>query len=284
MLSTFSQKLGPPFSGQVQIAESDTYRAITLDGQTWELQYVNRIHLRVATVTAEELKNRDNKVEELAQEAGDPKLDELLDFLTGVELPFTANDHFECWLLDADTQAPLAMLFSCSDAEQMKKFPSHPDWTALPDAVIPIEKTEHELAARMAPVNYRLERLVADRAGINRKSRWYDRREHDSSVFPPFLVSDDWEADDDRDLYVRYIKRQAPRLLMLHGLNRRHREQLESYCKPHSTEVARFYPLYPDVVDEKFMSALRVEARIRAATSGTGPRGVHDRRDGILYI
>ncbi len=284
MLRAFSQKLGPPFSGQVQIAESDTYRAITLDGQTWELQYINRIHVRVATVTSEELKNRDLKVEELASEAGDPKLDELLDFLDEVELPFSAIDHFECWLLDRETQTPLAMLYSCSDSEQMRKFPSHPEWTALPDSVIPIDKTEEEISAQMAPVNYRLERVVAEQAGINRKSRWYDRRKHDDSIFPPYLVRDNWEEAEHQDLCTRYIKRQAPRLLMLQGLTAPQRQELESYCKPHSTEVARFYQLYPEVIDEKLMGALRVEARIRAATSGTGPRGVHDRRDGVLYI
>ncbi|MBX2869059.1 MAG: hypothetical protein KTR18_10305 [Acidiferrobacterales bacterium] len=284
MPKAFSQKLGPPFSGQVQIAESDKYRAITLDGQTWELQYVNRIHVRVATVTAEELKNRDLKVEELASEAADPKLDELIDFLNEVTLPFDAIDHYECWLLDKESQQPLAMLYSCSDPEQMRKFPSHPEWTALPDSVIPIQKTEKELAAQMAPVNYRLERLVAEQAGINRKSQWYDRREHDASLFPPYLVRDHWEELDHQDLCSRYIMRQAPRLLMLQSLSSAQRQELESKCKSYSTEVARFYPLYPEVIDEKSMSALRVEARIRAATSGKGPRGVHDRRDGVLYI
>ena len=284
MIKAFSQKLGPPFSGQVQIAESDTYRAITLDGQTWELQYVNRIHVRVATVSSDELKSHDPKVKELDSEAGDPKLTELLDFLSNVELPFAANDHFECWLLDSENQAPLAMLFSCSDEAQIRKFPSHPDWTALPDSVIPIEKTEEELAAQMAPVNYRLERLVADRAGINRKSRWYDRREKTDTAFPPFLVSDRWENEGHHELYLRYIKRQAPRLLMLQDLIQPHRQELESFCRPYAMEVARFHPLYPEVIDEKFIGALRVEARIRAATSGTGPRGIHERRDGVLYM
>lgn len=284
MIKAFSQKLGPPFSGQVQIAESDTYRAITLDGQTWELQYTNRIHVQVAAVTSAELKSRDRKVEEIASEAGDPKLNELLDYLRDVDLPFEATDHFECWLLDAEDQSPLAMLFSCSDAEQIQKFPSHPDWTALPDSVMPIVKTEAELAAQMAPVNYRFERVVAEQAGINRKISWFDRREHPDDIFPPFLVRDNWVETEHQNLCSRYINRQAPRLLMLQGLTQEHRRKLESFCKPHSTEVARFFPLYPEVLDEKFMGALRVEARIRAATSGKGPRGVHDRRDGVLYI
>ena len=284
MLKAYSQKLGPPFSGQVQIAESETYRAITLDGQSWELQYVNRIHVQVAAVTSDELKNRDLKVKELADEAGDPKLNELLDFLVDVELPFPANDHFECWLLDSEEQSPLALMYSCADAEQMQKFPSHPDWTALPDSVMPIVKTEEELAAQMAPVNYRFERLIAEKAGINRKICWFDRREYANSFFPHFLVRDRWEHAEQQDLCSRYIERQAPRLLMLQGLTQAHREELESFCKPHAAEVARFYPLYPEVMDEKFMNALRVEARIRAATSGRGPRGVHERRDGVLYI
>jgi len=57
MLKTYSQRLTPPFSGLVQIVETDTYRALTLDGQTWEVQYVNRIHIRICTMSSAELKS-----------------------------------------------------------------------------------------------------------------------------------------------------------------------------------------------------------------------------------
>jgi len=124
MYKTFSQKLGPPYSGQVQIAESDIYRAITLDGLTWEIQYVNRVHLRVTTVTEAEIKARSRNSGTINEES-DPQLEELIDFLADVELPFPANDHFEFWALDKDDQTPLAMIFACSKPEHMDNAARH---------------------------------------------------------------------------------------------------------------------------------------------------------------
>lgn len=283
MYNAYSQKLGPPFSGQVQIVESDTYRAVTLDGHTWEIQYVNRAHIRVTTVTADELKARSRAPGEVGAEA-DQRLTELKDYLADVKLPFPASDHFECWVLDKEDQTPIAMVFSCSKPEHMSKFPSYPDWTALPDSVMSIVKTEKEIAAKMAPVNYRFERLVAERAGINRKGKWFDRREHDDSFFPPCLVTQDWQSEEDTSLFHRYIERQAPRLLMLQGLPGTLREKLEQFSKPNAMEVARFYKLYPEIVDTELIKALRVQARIRAASASGKTANIHDRRDGVLYI
>ena len=40
MLNAFSQRVLPPYSGQAQIAESDLARAITMDGELWEIHFV----------------------------------------------------------------------------------------------------------------------------------------------------------------------------------------------------------------------------------------------------
>ena len=37
MIKAFSQRLTPPFSGLVQIAESERARALTMDGNLWEI-------------------------------------------------------------------------------------------------------------------------------------------------------------------------------------------------------------------------------------------------------
>ena len=129
MFKAYAQKLGPPFSGLVQIVESDTYRAMTLDGQMWELQYVNRIHVRAATVSAEEIKSGAYKTELIAEDSADPALVELMEYLGEVKPPFASIDHYECWLLDSETAQPLAMAFSCTQPDQMSKFPKRPEWT-----------------------------------------------------------------------------------------------------------------------------------------------------------
>jgi hypothetical protein len=52
---------------------------------------------------------------------------------------------------------------------------------------------------------------------------------------------------------------------MLQGLSRDYRRRLEQSAREEVFEVERFFPLYPDVVDEQLMATIRVEARIRRA-------------------
>lgn len=285
-IKAYSQRLMPPFSGQVQIVQSSTYRAITLDAQIWELQYIKRSHVRVGTVSAEDIRSHAVTPESLNSQGGpaDDEIVALLDFLVDVKLPFPATDRFEYWLLDKRDHTPLALTFSCSDPEQMVKFPERPEWTALPAAVMPIEKTLEEDRAGLPPVNYRLERLVAERAGQMAKGRWFDRDEEDPAAFPALMVSGDWPDEAEASLYQRYIERQAPRLLMLHSLTADVRARLESYCRPHAMEVARFHGVYPEIIDEALIRTLRVEAQVREATGDAARPAVHGRRDGILYI
>ncbi|MCB1864811.1 MAG: hypothetical protein KDG50_05235 [Chromatiales bacterium] len=286
MIRAFSQRLMPPFSGQVQIAQSDKYRAITLDGQIWEIQYVKRSHVRVATVSSSDIQS--HRVRDELRDGGsaDEQLIELLDDLASIRLPFPAADLYEYWLLDAADESPLALVFSCAEAEQMDKFPARAEWTALPAAVMPIAQTDEEKRNQAPPVNYRFERLVAERAGTRPKARWFKRGAdgHDSNPFPPLMVREDWPEASDRDLCRRYIERQSPRLLMLHGLDLDDRRRLERSCRPHAMEVARFCMLYPEIVDRDLIEALRVEAKLRIAAGAEDRPAVHNRRDGILYI
>ncbi len=284
MIKTFSQKLTPPYSGQIQIAESDTYRALTLDGQSWEIQYVNRTHVRVGTLSKDDIKSRRAQSEQLIDDTADPKLAQLLDFLADVQLPFASRDCFEYWLLDNRDKAPLALIFSCYSEEQMSKFPTREEWTALPDAVMHIEKTQTEIDLSQPPVNYRLESLISERAGTQKKAQWFDRRESSTTTFPPFLVREDSDDDLYESLCKRYIERQAPRLLMLQSLSEQERDRMEKCCTGQATEVARLCGLYPQIVNEDLINALRVEARLREASNTGEISSVQNRRDGILYI
>lgn len=283
MIKGLSKRLLPPFSGQVQIAESDTYRALTIDGEVWEIQYVNRSHVRVATLSSIDIAKYAANPALLENEKGDEKLIELLTFLSVATLPFASADHFEYWLLDADG-LPLALIFSCTEDTQIEKFPASTEWTALPAAVMPVEKTTAEIADGAPPVNYRLERMVAERAGNRSRATWFDRRRYQDDEFPALMIREDWEEPWQSELCQRYLKRQAPRLLMLHGLNRKVRRCLESFCKPQAMEVARFHTLYPDIVDSSIINALRVEAKLRAASGDEDHNSVQGRRDGVLYI
>ena len=283
MIKAYSQRLLPPYSGQVQIVESEHARALTMDMDTWEIQF--RRHetnfIRVAWVSHSDL----GELEERAARDGeeiDERILELTRFLETASLPFTAADKFEYWLLDAVDDSPLALIFSCTEGVQMGRFPSHPEWTALPSAVMPVELTSEEKERSDTPVNYRLEQLVAERAGKKPRARWFQRRPGEPDEFPPLMVREDWENETDHEICQRYLMRQSTRLLMLHGLQHPQRKRLEEAAKPYAMEVHRFHSLYPEVADDKLMSAILVEARLRASHGEQDNR--LRRRDGITYL
>ena len=66
-------------------------------------------------------------------------------------------------------------------------------------------------------------------------------------------------------LFDLYIERLAPRLLMLTSLPSELRQRLENAASQHAIEVANFFHLYPEVVNEDLLATARVEARLRKA-------------------
>lgn len=278
MIRAHSQRALQPYSAQVQIAESDQARAVTLDGEIWELQHIYstgssrergpagdaRRFLRAGHIRHRDLGDvvRTGTVQ---GEPVDDALLELVGFLAEARLPFPAADRYEYWLMDPKDDTPLALIFSCVDAMQIGSFPPITEWTALPAARMPIETSEQERSRSYGPVNYRLERCVADRAGSRPRARWFTRRPEDALDFPALLLREDWGDAEGQDLCRRYLDRQSPRLLMLHGISQGDRARLEQAARAHALDLARFYPLYPAVADRETVDKIRVEARIRMA-------------------
>jgi len=294
MIKAYSQRMSPPYFGQVQIAESDRARAVTIDGETWEIHFLraangannpsgynNRNYTRVATVMRKDLGDYATQASREGREI-DGRILELTNYLATASLPFPAPDKFEYWLLDPKHDSPLALIFTCTEEEQKALFPSRPEWTALPAAVLPIELTEAEKQRSDSPVNYRLERLVAGRAGRKPHARWFQRCPNEADEFPPLMISEDWPDEAQHEICQRYLNRQSTRLLMLHGLPLEKRKRLELAAKPFALEVLRFYTLYPKFADEELMRSILVEARLRASMGESDGR--LERRDGVLYL
>lgn len=252
------------------------------DGRMTEGQKPKRGFARAASVGQSDLAEIASQSSP-KYESVDTRIVELAVYLTGVSLPFPSADRYEYWLLDGEHESPLALIFSCTEAEHMPLFPSRPEWTALPAAVMPIGATPDEAERCDAPVNYRLERLVATKAGSKPRARWFHRRPSEPDSFPALMLSEDWREEEHEQLCQRYITRQSTRLLMLHGLESEQRRRLELAAKPYALEVERFYPLYPEVVDERVMNAIRAEARLRGAR-GEQLSPLLKRRDGVLYL
>jgi hypothetical protein len=266
--------------------ETAQARALTLDGNNWELQY--RVTLgRGPVADQQQAVKKHNYVRAaiirpsgiermplpryLDTNAVEEQVQKLAVYLEELSVPLPPADVYEYWLLDAADEQPLALIFSCLHAEEMPLFPHRPEWTSTPAAIMEVARIPEEERHYVPPVNYRLETLVNERAGRHPRARWIRRREGQPEIFPSCLVREDWESEEDRRLCQRYIERQAPRLLMLHGLQHEERLRLEGYARENAMEVERFFSLYPEVADDELMSAICVEARLRLAAGHSGP-------------
>jgi len=285
MIHAYSRKLLSPFTGQVQIAETHRARALTLDGNNWEVQYsvssgggpvIDRLqavephnHVCAAIIRPSGIE-RMPLPRYLEKNVVEDQIQELAAYLEAVSVPLPPADQYEYWLLDEADEQPLALIFSCLHAAEMSSFPHRPEWMATPAAIMEVARIPEEQTHYVPPVNYRLEQLVNERAGRHPRARWIKRREGQTENFPPCLVREDWESGEGRSLCQRYIERQAPRLLMLHGLKHEDRLRLERYARQNALEVGRFFRLYPAVADNDLMSAICVEARLRRAARPFG--------------
>lgn len=297
-INAYSQRLTPPFSGLVQIAESDRARALTMDGKTWEFQTLhimleseggpNKTYRRrfshAITVSNEGLKDM------IAQSSNenshlDNSLIQLAEYISRADFPFPPTDVYEYWLLDKKDDSPLAMIFSCSEKEQMDTFPEKNEWTALPAAAMPVTLTAEESENKARPVNIRVQEMIAERAGsFNARARWFKRSPDETEDFPPLMIREDWDDPQQASLCKRYLCRQASRLLMLHHLPEADRRRLEIDARSQVFEVQRFHTFYPEVIDQKLMNTILVEARLRENKEANDPRAVQNRRDGVLYL
>lgn len=285
MIRSYSKRLLSPFTGLVQIVETERARALSLEGKVWGVQFrlddgnpgeqghggppPKRHYVRVANITGSDIQ-RVKLPHHLDSTMVEAQILELAASLENVTLPFTPADEYEYWLLDGTTEEPLALIYSCVQAEEMAMYPRQLEWTATPASVSAVEKTPDELKVYTPPVNYQLEQLVNARAGRRPRAAWMKRRRELDLDFPPCLVSEHWEEEEHAALCRRFIARLAPRLLMLHGLPPADRLRLEREARGHALEVERYFPLYPQIADPKLMSSIRIEARLRLA-AGEGP-------------
>lgn len=286
MIRAYSQRLLPPYTGTVQIAESPSTRAQSFDGIYWEIHYLpgadpsqtehhrvpgyalDRSFHKVAHWTRDELKTYiiPGFLDAAFVNRG---IEEVAAFLATAEPPFAPADLFEFWLLDALEQKPLALMYSCCDESQMSSIPSRAEWTAVPHSKMAVANSEGETARGEPPVNHRLQRTVARRAGAQPKSAWVKREAGSEDDFPRLLLREDWNEGEDQDLCERYLARQSTRLLMLHNLGSEARDRMEQAAKAHVFEVEEYRPMYPAVHDERRMKAMLVEARLRRSTPET---------------
>jgi len=284
----YSRRLLLPFVGMVQIAELDRARALSMDGDYWSIQYrlpalgqeqtgrpkvdpgstytrvIGYNHAAVGTISQGRLEHHPVP-HALADEPVRAASNRLFEEVSAARLPFDAVDRYEYWLLDADDGTPLALLYTGVDEEDLALTPPRPEWHPMPASEMQVNPPEPPQRFYVPPVNYRLERMVAERAGAKPRAGWFERADPLEGGFPPCLIREDWPNEKEQLLCDRYLRRLAPRLLMIQGLPHPLRHRLEQAAREHVFEVERFHALYPEVVDHQLLTAARVEARMRRA-------------------
>ena len=280
----YSRKLLLPFVGVIQLAEVGKVRALSLDGKNWAIHYALTSNTKtqhshqtpssesdytlVATFQDGQLKT---KLAYRYLETGDAHshIDLLCEAATKIEIPLAPADRFEYWLLDKDDDEPLALLQSAINQEEMARPAPLKEWHAMPASQLAIHTAEATPESNegvyVPPVNYRLEKLIEERAGNKPKAIWIERRDPARDHFPHCLIREEWDSAAGQQLCDQYIERLAPRLLMLHGLPQTVRQRLEQAACKFVFDVERFYPLYPEVIDKSIMDTARVEAQLRRA-------------------
>jgi hypothetical protein len=199
----YSARRLSPFHGTRQVVQIDRARALSGDGEHWELQFLvetpviqhghpqagqmRRRYLACAFWAAGEGVSRMPVHPSLAADMAGfrVRLEALLGALEQAPpLPFAAADRLELWLLDAERRQPLALLRSVC-TEEPPPIGYSPDWVATHHGDVSFV-SERLAAGGAAPGGARLPhreyvvRRIHKLAGANRRAQWF-RREADGS-------------------------------------------------------------------------------------------------------
>jgi hypothetical protein len=275
-----------PYRGITRVVELAEARAVSTDGSNWELQVlterpvgwgslnlgrVETLYYRYGVWSAEEGVARYPMHPALERQRLHRAAESLVEILAAASANEAEEreDRFECWLLDAADQRPLALLAAVASAEAI---PAHVSsrWHAAPDDAASLAGLGRERAEA-------LERAVTRRSGSH---AWFRRMDDGggqkvgtgdtaamrAEAFPELLLSESWPDAGTAAAVAAYIEWLAPRLLML-PLAQATRARLERAAAAQADAVAQFFRLYPAVADTQLMNALRVQARLNQSAA-----------------
>lgn len=284
-----------PFRGVMQIIECEQGRALSCNGIVWE------ILVRATSMQASDEQNtneqNDNErngnrakktyyrfglwsnADGLMKRSGVPfdgqEYFELLskcDVLVGhlrehhARIPFALEDDLELWMFDEDDQYPIVLLSSVLPGGQLPS--SEPEnWRAC----IGVDGTASQ---RRFPRADELEVQVMRRAGDRINKHWIRRQPGGEGVleatgdpvsaeqFPVLLLDEYWLHEEERQCVHDYIRWISPSLLTLQHLDRSTRERIENNLNVQAISIEHHRHLYPEVIDDKLLTAARVQSRI----------------------
>lgn len=286
--------------------ETENTRAVSTDGINWRIQIQSDIY----HTPWQELAIPSNydryfmygiwsKTDELAKTPVHPTLyqehveksaQDLVELLTTQheQVPFTARDDYECWLLDAKTYRPLVLIDSATRDEQ-PVFARVPSW-------YPCEHNDNSftttafLARQQNVANTMhakdiLSSIIKDQVGtkptaiwvkrddagtgagkivaVNRKNTRLENNLLAANEFPALGIQTTREDSGQQQIIDDYISWLSPVLLTLPRLSRDKRTQFEQAAQKRPFAVEKHYRLYPEICDKALLKKILVEAAIR---------------------
>lgn len=289
MTRLYSKRILLPFVGVVQIADLGWARAMSLNGTSWTVRYTQHENdktrkghlnydprINIALLINIEKDDMTYRVVRRDLDPGQAEIDSqrFFESIKSADMPFEPADHYEYWLLDAEDESPLALLFTCVEESEARLHTPEPVWRSIAAAELSVTDPEaQDETFYKPPVNYRLQQQIEERAGKKPRGAWFKRSSPDMDNFPSCLIKDQWDDAESQRVCDLYLDRLASRLLTLTSLPSKLRERLEVAASQYAIEVANYYRLYPEVINDKLLTAARVEARLRQANEGQANEG-----------
>ncbi len=287
-----------PFNGVLQVYQHARARALSANGQVWEIQVLSESPQGLWANTplgreqyfsfglwshAEGLRqvpvNPLFNIRQMIQ-ASDRLIESLEPCLS--QLPFPLADPYELWLLNEHSRQPLALLQTCREASERPRHGDLKRWSAAERGDFSF--ISPYLQTREVPDNdgYNprvhasiLETVIRHRGGQNPVTQWLFRDEQHRArpidgdaqevLCPPLTLQLTGYDAQDEPLIADYIAWKSPQLLMLPDIPPDERARLEVLAVRQAQLVERFFPLYPEIHNKDLLNRARVEARIRSA-------------------
>lgn len=273
-----------PYQGTAQVVETPDFRAITTDGISWRVQFLNQRY-RISS----------NAIWR-ADDAVGPVMDGRARNFTEVmrnhpSFPFPPADNLELWLLDASVHKPLAILASTLDRGSTPRV-GDTIWRATlagddSFAAPSLSSSTHgQLSMTPIPHSEVLNRCVQKAAGPLDRAQWF-RRESDGSgtglhgcridteqigrkldrdAFPELLLREEWDDAREKNLVDDYHDWQAPNLLTHLNIKHVTRDRLERAACRQAEKLYKVRHFLPEIVNTDMMNVAFVEAVIRGST------------------
>ena len=284
----------------MNIIEHEGAEAVTTDGVHWDI-YVRDAELVKDLANGKRVQTSEIRYGSWSQKDGlkrgalYPSKDfrilelrgaRLYEYLLGHhnDTPFPLRDTTELWLLDTEAN-PLALLNSVVERDSIE-LDCFIDWRAGQACHRSLETTAFDLedapVTDHSPGNY-LTQFINGRAGEHPAAQWFTRTPDGSGIglqginlptglqnrtlsrssFPSHFLKEEGCSLAHRQLIQDFLAWLAPCQLLLQDLDRSERQRFEQLAMSRALEVNKHFRLYPQILDDDAIRAVRVEAALR---------------------